>query len=149
MLMPMLEVEQQLFQCQLQVRYKVLTPCKWQRSTKHSSRKEGYQVTIFLTFSFFLQKHNYELQCQKTCLWICAPSEDLDQTAHLRSLIKIFTRHILNSQGCKVSSNRQWRHTWVFDKPACQKVHFITLWIISCGYSIEVTRYLQVHMFLI
>ena len=38
-------------------------------------------------------------------LRICAvwseSSEDSDQTAHLRSLIRIFTGRILDSQGCK------------------------------------------------
>ena len=32
-----------------------------------------------------------------------APSEDSDQPAHSRNLIRIFTGHILDSQGCKVS----------------------------------------------
>ena len=38
-----------------------------------------------------------------------APSEDSDQTAHSRSLIRIFTERILDSQGCKVSSCGQRR----------------------------------------
>ena len=41
---------------------------------------------------------------QKTYLRTCVPSENSDQLAHLRSLINIFTRRILGSQGCKVSS---------------------------------------------
>ena len=32
------------------------------------------------------------------------PSEDSDQTAHSRSLIRIFTGRILDSQFCKTSS---------------------------------------------
>ena len=32
----------------------------------------------------------------------CAPGEDPDQTVHSHSLIRIFTRGILDSQGCKV-----------------------------------------------
>ena len=40
---------------------------------------------------------------------MCAPSEDSDQPAHARSLIRIFTRRFLDSQGCKVSSRWQWR----------------------------------------
>ena len=44
------------------------------------------------------------LQSQKTYLLTCAPSEDSDQPAHSRSLIRIFTERILDSQGCKVSS---------------------------------------------
>ena len=50
-----------------------------------------------------------EPQRQKTYLWTCAPSEDSDQTAHSRSLIRIFTGRILDSQGCKVSSCGQRR----------------------------------------
>ena len=34
----------------------------------------------------------------------CAPSEDSEQPAHSRSLIRLFTVRILGSQGCKVSS---------------------------------------------
>ena len=33
----------------------------------------------------------FELQHQKVYLQTCGPSEDSDQPAHLRSLIKIFT----------------------------------------------------------
>ena len=51
----------------------------------------------------------YESQHQKTYLWISAPSEDSDQTAHSRSLIRIFTGRILDSHGCKVSS--WWQKT--------------------------------------
>ena len=40
---------------------------------------------------------------------MCAPSEDSDQPAHSRSLIRIFTVRILHSQGCKVSSCGQRR----------------------------------------
>ena len=45
------------------------------------------------------------------CLYLRtrAPSEDSDQTAHSRSLIRIFTGRNLDSQGCKVSSRRQQR----------------------------------------
>ena len=42
---------------------------------------------------------------------MCAPSEDSDQPAHARSLIRIFTRRFLDSQGCKVSSRWQ-RRLW-------------------------------------
>ena len=48
-------------------------------------------------------------QRQKTYIRTSAPSEDSDQTAHSRSLIRIFSGHILDSQGCKVSSYRQRR----------------------------------------
>ena len=33
----------------------------------------------------------------------CAPSDDSDHTAHSRSLIRIFTGRILDSQECKIS----------------------------------------------
>ena len=39
-----------------------------------------------------------EPQCQ------CGPSEDSDQPAHSRSLIRIFTGRISASKGCKTSS---------------------------------------------
>ena len=40
----------------------------------------------------------YEPQRQATYLRTCAPSEDSDQTAHVRSLIRIFTGRISDSQ---------------------------------------------------
>ena len=57
----------------------------------------------------------YQVLCTKWATMLkmycqtCAPGKDSDQTAHLRSLIWIFTGCILNSQGCKVSSSRQSR----------------------------------------
>ena len=53
-----------------------------------------------------LQSLSDESQHGKTYLRTCAPSEDSDQPAHSRSLIRIFTERILDSQGCKVSSCR-------------------------------------------
>ena len=44
-------------------------------------------------------------------VWTCAPREDSDQPAHSRSLIRIFTGCILDSQGCKDSSCGQ-RRLW-------------------------------------
>ena len=52
-----------------------------------------------------------EQLCQKTYLRTCAPSEDSDQPAHSRSLIRIFTGRILESQGSNVSSCGQ-RRLW-------------------------------------
>ena len=43
----------------------------------------------------------FEPQRQKKYLRICAPIEDSDQPAHSRDLIRLFTDHILDSQGCK------------------------------------------------
>ena len=48
---------------------------------------------------------------QKKYLWICAHSEDSDQPARSRSLIRIITERILDSQGRKVSSYAQ-RRLW-------------------------------------
>ena len=56
------------------------------------------------------QRQN-KLQPQITYLLICSPSEDSDQTAHSRSLIRIFTWCILDSQGFKFSlcgQRRRW-----------------------------------------
>ena len=43
----------------------------------------------------------YGMKCQKTYLRTSTPSEDSDQTAHSRSLIRIFAWRNLNRQGCK------------------------------------------------
>ena len=48
-------------------------------------------------------------QREKKSLQTCAPSEDSDQPMHSHSLIRIFTRRILDSQGCQVSSCEQRR----------------------------------------
>ena len=45
----------------------------------------------------------YELLHQKMYLGTGVPSEDSDQPAHSRSLIRIFTWRILDSQVCRVS----------------------------------------------
>ena len=49
-------------------------------------------------------EYPFEPKRPKTYDWICVSSEDSDQTAHSRSLIRIFTGRILDSKGCKVSS---------------------------------------------
>ena len=48
---------------------------------------------------------------QKAYIQTCAHSEDSDQPAHSRSLIRIFTGRILDSQGCEDSSCGQ-RRLW-------------------------------------
>ena len=48
---------------------------------------------------------------RKRTLGQCARSEDSDQTAHSRSLIRIFTGRFLDSRGYKVSSGEQ-RGLW-------------------------------------
>ena len=42
-----------------------------------------------------------EAELQKTYLLTCVPSEDSDQHAHSRSLIRIFTGHILDIKAAK------------------------------------------------
>ena len=46
----------------------------------------------------------YEAQRQKTYFLTCAPSEELDQPALSRSLIRIFTGCILDNKECILSS---------------------------------------------
>ena len=70
----------------------------------------AYGVRAFLFTFCIIRTPKWEMY-----LWTCAPSEDSDQLAHSRSLIRIFTGRILDSQGCKVSSL------------GAQKVHFLTL----------------------
>ena len=53
---------------------------------------------------------------RKLYLLTCVSSEDSDQPSHTHSLIRIFTRCILDSQGCQVSSCRQWRLCRCADK---------------------------------
>ena len=50
-----------------------------------------------------------EPQRHETYHRTCAPSGDSDQTAHLRSLIRIFAGRTLDIQRCKVSSSGQRR----------------------------------------
>ena len=57
-------------------------------------------------------------------VWTCAPSEDSDQTAHSRSLIRIFTAHFVS----ETRKRRLWsgsaglrRLIWVFVGRTCQK----------------------------
>ena len=44
----------------------------------------------------------FDLQCDKNKFWTCAPSENSDQTAQMRSLIGVFTVRSLDSQVFKV-----------------------------------------------
>ena len=50
-----------------------------------------------------------EPQRQKAYFQTCAPSEDSNQPAHSRSLIRIFIGRFLDSQWCKVYLSGQWR----------------------------------------
>ena len=68
-----------------------------------------------------------EFQHQKTCLQKCVPCEDSDQPTHSRSLIRIFTGGILESQGCCIFMRT------MKTMMSAQKVRFITLWL--SGYN--------------
>ena len=81
----------------------ILKICK----TANNTRRLG----SFCQYFKVTMKSTYESQRRKTYLQKCAPSEDSDQPAHSRSLIRIFTGRILDSQGCEVSSWRQ-RKLW-------------------------------------
>ena len=65
----------------------------------------GIQSASFAQLSFVM---NYLSQdVRRPYIRTCVPRKDADQPAHLRSLIRIFTESILDSQGCKVSSRGQ------------------------------------------
>ena len=76
---------------------------------------ESYEIVVYcLTgplcpntkgkYGLKIMSHNV-----KTFLRTCVPGKDSDQLAHLNSLIRIFTGHILDSQGCKASTCIQQR----------------------------------------
>ena len=83
----------------------------------------------------------FQAQSQKTNLRTCAPSEDSDQPAHSRRLIRIFAERILDSRWCKnilyagnKYSDQSVRMRWpilVFTGRTRQKVRFLTLGHIS------------------
>ena len=64
------------------------------------------------------------------------PSDMCSAKIHLCSLIRIFTGHILDSQGCKVASCGQWELIRLHGCIGCsgsllgvpQKIHFPMLW---------------------
>ena len=85
-------------------------------------------------------------QCPKTFFLTCAPSEDSDQPAHSRSLIRIFAGRIWDIQGFKVchvdqedSDQTVWmrRLIWVFLGRTCTKIRFLT---INCIHEIDKFR---------
>ena len=69
---------------------------------------------IWLKFiKWFREK---ELQRQTTYLRTCAPSEDSNQSEHLRRLIGLFIGRILN-EGCNVSSILSRNYTYIILTP--------------------------------
>ena len=81
-----------------------------------------HELSIYGDGSTMVSK---EPQRQKIYLRKCVPSEDSDQTARSRSLIRIFAGRILDSQGRKVSSCKD--PTVRIVGRTSQKVRFITL----------------------
>ena len=84
---------------------------------------------VLLLFNYY----TFEPQRQKTHLRVCAPSEDSDQTAHSRSLIRIFNGPILAKEATFLhADNEDYEQTvrtrrliWVFVGRTFQKVRFL------------------------
>ena len=70
--------------------------------------KLRHWIRLWYKSSFF----EFWVATSKTYIRTYAPSEDSDQPAHSRSLIRIFRKCILANQGCKVSSCGQ-RRLWL------------------------------------
>ena len=82
-------------------------PKKWE-TLRHEERKPRYACAKNHVLKF-IRKRSKEPKRQNTYLETCAPSEDSDQPAHSRSLIRIFTERILDRHRCSVSSCGQRR----------------------------------------
>ena len=100
----------------------------WARRTnglKIASTQAGFEPTIsrlkveYTNHNNNSGAHGYGLYIQsgngRNVLYLstCASSEDSDQLAHSRRLIRLVTGRILDSQGCQVSSceqRRLWSH---------------------------------------
>ena len=65
-----------------------------------------YQNTLWWIILNRVDESNWDAVWEKVPY---APSKDLDQPEHSCSLIRVFTECILDNQGCKVLSRRQWR----------------------------------------
>ena len=76
-----------------------------------------------------IDKAIIESQRQKTYLRTCALSEDSDQHAHLRSLIRIVTGRISDSQRCKVYFSITKTYLYNFEP---LKPHF---YIVKLGFT--------------
>ena len=61
-------------------------------------------VSTFNVEAILMSIPTYVPQRPKTYLCTCVFSEDSDQSAHSRRLIRIITERILDSQGCKISA---------------------------------------------
>ena len=70
---------------------------------------ENHQPMPGIILVNYCWHESYEPQRQETYFRTCASSEDSDQPAHLRRLIRIFAVCIFDDQCYKLSSNRRWR----------------------------------------
>ena len=70
--------------------------------------RSNSENNFHLNINLVLKNEPYS---QKTYLRTCAPSEDSDQPAHSRSLIRIFTERFLDIKRCQVSLCGQ-RELW-------------------------------------
>ena len=71
-----------------------------------------------------------EPQREKTYLLTCALKEDSDQPAHPRSLIRVFVVRMMKL--CILGCPNCAQSRFLSDCPGgkCQKVHFLTLWLL-------------------
>ena len=73
----------------------------------------------------------YELGNSKWYNSACAPSEDLDQPAHMRRLIRVLARHSIGRTILHTDSNGSDQTAWmgmlvrVFGSQTCIDVHFV------------------------
>ena len=81
------------------------------RNVTITNRRPPVELRYVRHDSTECKQYTFEPQHQETWFWTCAPSEDSDQPACSRSLIRIFTGHALDSQGCKVFFYAD-KHTW-------------------------------------
>ena len=72
--------------------------------------KEMLEIIKVTDLSWSWYVYNYMIRDvrKRTYVHVRACSEDSDQPAHLRSLIRILTWRISDSQGCEVSSCGKW-----------------------------------------
>ena len=94
-------------------------------STPHSATSGLYLRIYYGTCKNGTTMERCEPQRQKTYLRIYAPSDDSDQPARMRRLIRIVTGRIFDHQEC--SFVRMRRLIWIHVGCTCNEVHFLTL----------------------
>ena len=106
--------------------------------------RDGWKC-VMIWYRTIVYIPRFGLQYCKVYLWICEPSEDLDQPAYLHSLIRIFTECILDNQICKDSSCWQRRlsrlHRWAGWFQSLLGAHVRRYIFLRCGLFIFVYQY--------